>query len=95
MSDLKQSETSYNTKPTYGVVGVLPHQYTEYPYFVDFSIIKKSDLPGGKPFYHGALFSRSSSIPPDVVFSTMLKGYMGIFPGVNGQTRTVSTYVEK
>lgn len=89
------TETSYTTKPIYGVVGVVPYKYTVYPYFIDFFIMKNNNIQGEKPLYHAALVSTSISIPPDVVFNTMLKGYMDIFPGINGETKTLTLYVKK
>jgi hypothetical protein len=88
-------ETNYNSKPIYGIVGTIPYQYTKYPYFIHFYIMGKNDLEKGKPLYHATLISTSDRVSSDVAFKTMLKGYMEIFPGHNGQTQTIAPYVEK
>lgn len=86
--------TSYNSKPVYGVVGYVPYQYTVYPYFIQIFIMKKGNLQKGKPLYYASLVSTNGSVSSDIVFNTMLKGYLDIFPGINGQTRRMILYVD-
>ncbi|MCX7120768.1 MAG: hypothetical protein NTZ67_03190 [Gammaproteobacteria bacterium] len=88
------SQTNYQRKPTYGVVGTVPYQYMLYPCFIHFYIMGKNNLKG-KPLYQSTLFTTNVSMAPNVIFTTMLQGYLNNFPGVNGQTHTITTFVSR
>ena len=90
------AQTTYESEPTYGVVATVPYQYTVYPCFINFYIMNKNDLkPDKKPLYHATLVTTDIGIAPNIIFESMLKGYMNMFPGVNGQTRTMTTFFNR
>ena len=88
------SQTNYQSEPTYGVVGTVPYQYVLYPCFIHFYIMGKNNL-NGKPLYHATLFTTDISMSPNIIFTSMLHGYLNNFPGVNGQTHTITTFVSR
>jgi len=87
-------ETTYTTRPIWGATGVVPHNHMIYPYFIEISILRRGEMPSGKPLYHANISSSSEEIPPSVAFPAMLNGYMNIFPVTNGESIFISIPVK-
>jgi hypothetical protein len=92
-SGIVNSQTTYVTTPVYGVTGVVPEEYTSYPYFLGLLILNKADSKyinttgkHGKAVYSAQLQATLSYNNPAKVFPMMINGLFKVFPGQDGQS---------
>jgi len=94
-------QTTYNSKPTYGVTGYMPTEEYYFPYYLTLDVFRASKGPyfgNGrllrKPIYQASTVAVSQDGRTNVVFPLMIKAIFINFPGQDGITQNIKVPIK-